>query len=138
VTPYVALFIATLAPAVIVGMARGGDGAIVAVIVLASFLGAHLSWRSPDPVLTNAMSDLACAALIIVLCQARWAMGVAVLFLVAVACSVAHEVRGMSAYVHVISAIGHMQNVATIIGGVENGRRDRDAGRKIWALDYRN
>lgn len=137
-SPYVALFIATLAPAVMIGMARGGDSAIVAVVVLASFLGSHLSWRSDDPALMNALSDVICAALIVVLCQARWAMGVAVLFLIAVACSIAHEVRGLIAYAHVISAIGHMQNIATIIGGVENGRTDHGDGRKAWAMVHHN
>lgn len=136
-TIYVALYLVTLVPAFLVGMRRGGDSALVAVVLLASFLGAHLSWRSEDPVLVNAMSDVICAAIIVILCNARWAMGVAVLFLLAVACSITQEVRGMIAYAHVLSFIGHMQNISTIIGGVEHGRTDRGLGRKIWALDYR-
>lgn len=133
-TIYVALFLVTLAPAVILGMRRGDDSAIVAVVLLASFLGAHLAWRSEDPVLVNAISDLICAALIVILCNSGWPMGVAVLFLLAVGCSLIEEVHGLRAYVHIISVIGHMQNIATIIGGIEHGRTDRDNGRKVWGL----
>lgn len=122
---YVLIFIGTLAPAVIVGLRRGGDDSIVAAILLASFLGSHIAWGSDRPVMANAVSDLICAAAIVLLCSERWAMRIGVLFVAAVACSLSQEMRGMVAYAHILSIIGHAQNIGTIIGGRTHGRYDR-------------
>lgn len=122
---YVALFLATLAPAVMVGIWRGGDSAVIAAVLIASFGGAHLAWGHPDPVMANAISDLICAALIVALCRSRWSSIVALLFIAAVACSVLEEMRGLVAYAHLLSAMGHAQNIGLIIGGRDGGKYHR-------------
>lgn len=136
-TPFVALFMVTLVPAVLAGMMRGGDALVVATVLLASFLGAHLSWDSGHPIMANAMSDLLCATLIVALCSERWAMAVAILFLLAVACSVIAELRVVYGYAHILSILGHAQNIGTLIGGKNGGHRSR-TDREIWRIGAYN
>lgn len=128
---YVALFLATLAPAVVTGIRRGGDGTVVAIVLIASFSGAHLSWGSQSPVLANAMMDLVCAAVIVALCHDRWSMTISLMFLGAVAYGVITQLIDAPMHAHVLSAIGHGQNIGLIIGGRDAGLRKRIPGRQL-------
>lgn len=129
-TLYLALFLATLIPAIVVGIRRGGDNAIVSLVLLLSFVLANIAWTLPNPIIAQAAGDLLCAALIVSMCSDKWCMGIAALFVFAVFASVvAQFLTGQTIlYAQALSALGHAQNIGTWIGGNHDGRTYRVGG----------
>lgn len=125
------IFLLTLVPAVYFAFRRGGDFTTAGVIILGSWGASLASWPTSQPIWTNAVSDVLCAAFIAALCRDRACIIVGLLFGFAASVSV---IYGMyihpkttydPLYAHAISALGHAQNIALAIGAADDGIRIR-------------
>lgn len=128
---YQALFIATLAPAVIVGFRRGGDFRTTALVLLASWLASYVTFYTPEPIWANAVSDVLCTALIAALCHERSCLAVGILFGAVASLSIFYGWYMLPvntytvAYAHTVSIFGHLQNIALLLGASDDGIRNR-------------
>lgn len=136
------LFLLTLAPAVWYGFRRGGDFTVVAIVLTGSWALSWVAWPTVDPILTNAMSDLLCAAFIAILCSHRACLFVGLLFGAVSSLSIIYGLCILPsttyslAYAHAVSIGGHLQNLVLLFGATDagTGRRLRDlgaAGRRL-------
>lgn len=123
------LFIGTLAPAVLLGFRRGGQFRFTAIVLLISFALSFQSWGYSNPAWANAIGDLICAALIGLFCRERTPILIGIFFAVSAHISIIYGIAvqpqmGYGAlYAHTLSAIGHLQNVALVIGAADGGLR---------------
>lgn len=111
------IFLVTLAPAAFLGLRRGGDSAICALVLLLSFGSTLLSWPSGDPAFLNAAFDATLALIVALSCESREAAFLGLLFAIAASFSLIFGVTGWSAreyhfiYANGLSLIGHAQNL---------------------------
>lgn len=129
----------TLVPAAYVGFRRGGDFRTVAFVLIASFCATIPGWTVVNPILTNAMADTLCAGLIAVFCAHQFAIRIGFLFAASALVSIIYgvavypETEYNRAYAHILSALGHAQNLALFWGAADDGIR-RWIGRQVRRL----
>jgi hypothetical protein len=139
---YHILFLITLAPAVVLGLRRGGDFAFAGLMLAASFAAAWAGFSYASPVWNNAVSDFLFGFLMTLFCRERRVLVVAAFFYAATGISIVYgicaqpEVGYSIYYAHLLSIIGHIENLALIFGASDVGFRDGLDGRGrslVWA-----
>lgn len=129
----------TLLPAVVLGFRRGGDFVTASIVVIGSWLISYASFQTSNPLWTNAVSDALCAAFITLLCFERACLAVALLFWASANISLIYglsiypDTNYNSKYAHVISVMGHLQNLALLVGSADDGIRNRIRD-VLWAM----
>ncbi len=146
------IFLMTLAPAAVLGLRRGGDSALCALVLLMSFGSTFLAWPSGDPVFLNAAFDATLALIVALSCESREAAFLGILFAIAAAFSLIFGVTGWASgeyhflYANGLSAVGHAQNIWVAWWGRgldqlhlrswQMGRRRLGAGHGLRAADH--
>lgn len=129
----------TLVPAVYLAFRRGGDFVTAGIVILGSFVITLVSWDTSNVVWTNAVSDALCAAFITRLCFERACLAVALLFWASANISLIYglsiypDTNYNSKYAHAISVMGHLQNLALLVGSADDGIRNRIRD-VLWAM----
>lgn len=128
---YQTLFMLTLVPAIVFGMRRGGDFALTAIVVAGSWAVSYFSFGSQSPIWTNAVSDVLSAAFIAMFCTHKAALRVGLIFFASGLLSIVYGVYTHPQtsygvwYAHVLSVLGHAENLALLIGAADDGIRRR-------------
>lgn len=123
------LFIITLAPAVFLGLRRERDFQFVALVLCFSFAASFPAWDG-NPIWNNAASDALFGGLIILFCRERIPLFIGGLFLFASSISIIYgiciqpEMGYARIYAHSLSVIGHIENLALIMGTLDVGLAD--------------
>lgn len=126
-----ALYLLTLIPAVYLGMRRGGDFITCSIIVLGNWAAGLFTFSTASPVLANAMSDLLSATFIAILCTNRACLFVGLLLGFASTISIVYgmvilpNIGYHVVYAHILSTVGHAQNLCLLFGALDDGIRAR-------------
>lgn len=136
---YVIAFLITLIPAVLVGIWRGGNARVIALVIGLSFVLSHLSWVSNHPLYSNTLSDLVCAAIILLYSNTQRCLYMAYLFIIAVMVSMVNGILIAPSIEHsiftawVLSILGHFQNIY-LYWIKDDDRGGKRIYRRIWDL----
>lgn len=136
---FTVIYLMTLIPAVYMAFRRDGDFTTAAIVVLGNWAVGLFAWQTSNPLWTNAVSDALCAAFITRLCFERACLVVALLFWASANISLIYglsiypDTKYNSTYAHAISVMGHLQNLALLVGSADDGIRNRIRD-VLWAM----
>lgn len=146
---YQTIFMMTLIPALVLGMRRGGDFAMTAIVISGSWAISFFTFDTHNPMAANAVSDGLAASFIVAFCTEKAAIRVGLIFFASGLVSIAygvylHPQTSYGAhYAHVLSGLGHAENLALILGAADDGIRRRiraflwPVGNSIRGIGFR-